>query len=582
MLRRAAWTSLDGSAGFAFDDADKGLAEHWWDDPARFPRTIRLPFPPESRASGIGDTAEHPVVWYHIELTPQALRTAGYKAGRRLLLHFGGVDHEATVWVDGVQVAHHEGGQTAFCADITDALTTAGQERRQESGHRIVVRATDDPHDRSQPRGKQTWAAEPARIWYGRSTGIWRPVWMESVPQVHLARLSWQASPSAARVQASLEFARPPQAPVPVHIRLTLHGEQIAEADSQITSRMGVVDIALPPGRDLSWSPSRPWLLDATISAGEDEVTSYLGVRDVEVQGRQLCINGEPVFLRQVLEQCYWPESLYTAPGGAALKAEAELVAELGFNGMRIHQQTPDPRLLYWADRLGLLVFAEIGAAHEFTERATRRLQREWSESVRANLSHPCIICWVPVNESWGFPDLASDPLQSDFISGLAGLTRVLDPTRPVLSNDGWEHTDSDLVTIHDYSPRPRRLIRHLHPAAMTALLEGTLRGEAGRFIVIGEHQRSDLPVLLDEFGGIRFESARRTRSGWGYSTARTRRSFQRKLRSLVDTANSSGALAGWCWTQLTDVRQETNGLCDESRHPKLQAEILRSIFGHR
>lgn len=574
MLRRAGWLSLDGPAGFAHDDADRGIAEKWWLDGARFRRSIRLPYPPESAASGIADSALHPVVWYRIEVAAEHLAALGHEPGRRLLLHFGAVDHEATVWVDGTRVANHEGGQTAFALDITAAL------RAGSSPHVIVVRAHDDPRDATQPRGKQTWQEQPHSIWYERCTGIWRPVWLESVPALHVERLVWRSSVRRSTVQAEIELAETPGEPVPLHLQVFLRDELLSETSTTLTGRTTLVDLTLPTGRDLSWSPRHPRLLDARLSVADDELGSYLGVREIDVRPQGLFLNGSPVRLRQVLEQCYWPSSLYAAPDDAALRREAELIASLGFNGMRIHQMTPDPRLLYWADRLGQLVFAEIGAFHEFSHLAAARLQREWSESVRAHASHPSIVCWVPVNESWGLPRLARDRDQARFATGLAALTRSLDPSRPVLSNDGWEHTDSDLVTIHDYTADPARLARRYLPDSLHALLSGTALGSARRPIVLGDAQRTELPVLLDEFGGIRFARGSSRLGSWGYSTAHTRRGFRRAVAALVEAANSSPTLAGWCWTQLTDVRQEANGLCDEQRRPKLPVAQLHAIFG--
>ncbi len=579
MLRRASWLSLDGPAGFAIDDEDRGVEQEWWRDGAPFQRSIQLPYPPESAASGIADTSPHPIVWYRMEVSSTSLAASGHTARRQLLLHFGAVDHDATVWVDGTRVGSHEGGQTAFSLDISSALVPS------RGVHTVVVRAHDDPYDRSQPRGKQTWQDKPRSIWYERCTGIWRPVWLESVPALHVERLGWRSSVRRATVQAEIELSRAPDQPIPLHLQLFFHDELLAEIRGSLNDRTSVVELTLPTGRDLSWSPSCPRLLDARLSVADDELGSYLGVREIQARPDGLFLNGAPVKLRQVLDQCYWPDTLYAAPDAAALRREAELVASLGFNGMRIHQVTPDPRLLYWADRIGQLVFAEIGAFHEFSALARARLQREWFESVRTNASHPSIICWVPLNESWGLPRLAHNREQQDFAAGLAAETRSLDPTRPALSNDGWEHTDSDLITIHDYTAAARHLACRYLPESLGELLRGTRFVPAHRLLVVGDVQRTAVPVLLDEFGGIRFGGIQfgrgRSRVGsWGYSSAHTRRGFRRAIRALVDAANSTPTLAGWCWTQLTDVRQEANGLCDEQRRPKLPLEQLRAVFG--
>ncbi|WP_316669828.1 sugar-binding domain-containing protein [uncultured Propionibacterium sp.] len=571
-LVRANWAPLDGPAGFAFDDEGAGLRERWWESSEHFGLTIALPFPPESRASGIADERAHPVVWYRIGLTPAQLAAAGHGPGRRLLLHFGGVDYHSIIWVDGIEAGSHEGGQSPFALDITDAL-------RGDGPHAIVVRAWDDPYDRSQPRGKQTWQDEPAGIWYRRSTGIWRPVWIESVPSVRVRRILWRTPADEEAVTAVVELNRRPRRPVALRMGLAHRGRPLASATTITRERTTAVRIETPGSSGLRWSPERPELIDAVVIAGEDRVSSYTGLREIGSTPRALTLDGRPVYLRQVLEQCYWPESLYSAPGAGALREEAELVRRLGFNGMRIHQQSADPRLLHWADRLGLLVFGEIGAAHEFGSEAVRRLRREWVQVVRANQGHPSIVCWVPVNESWGFVDIPRRPEQARAAAALARLTRDIDPSRPALSNDGWHHVDSELLTVHDYDANPARMRLRYRGRQMERWLAPGALGPARNFVVVGADQPTDVPVLLDEFGGIGFCPDARNR-GWGYSTVHTRGRFVHRIDELVTAVRTSDRLGGYCWTQLTDTGQETNGLCDGGRRPKAPVQELAAVFG--
>ena len=573
-LVRRHWACLDGPAGFAVDDEGVGLRERWWYSPDRFDRTIVLPFPPESRASGLADAGPHPVVWYRIELTQAHLAAAGHKPGRRLLLHLDGVDYHSIVWVDGTEAGAHEGGQSPVTLDITDELTADGP-------HAIVVRAWDDPYDRSQPRGKQTWQDEPAGIWYQRSTGIWRTVWIESVPPVHVRRVIWRTPAAEEAVTAVVELNRRPRRPVLLRIGLAHRGLPLGSAAALTREQTTAVRIETPGSGELRWGPGHPELIDAAVTADDDAVASYTGLREIGTTHRAITLDDEPVFLRQVLEQCYWPESLYSAPSARALREEAELIRRLGFNGMRIHQQSADQRLLYWADRLGLLVFGEIGAAHEFCSEAIRRLHREWTQVVRAIQGHPSIICWVPVNESWGFTDIPREPEQARTAAAMARLTRSIDPSRPALSNDGWHHVDSDLLTIHDYDANvPRVRLRYRNRQVERWLAPGVL-GPARNFIVVGSDQPTDVPVLLDEFGGIRFCPGSRSR-GWGYSTVRTRKQFVRRIGELVGAVTLGGGLGGYCWTQLTDTGQETNGLCDENRRPKAAVQELAAVFGQQ
>ncbi|HZB96322.1 MAG TPA: glycoside hydrolase family 2 TIM barrel-domain containing protein, partial [Herpetosiphonaceae bacterium] len=403
-LIRDRWIDLCGTWQFAYDDDDAGLGENWVDRPEVFDRTITVPFPPESRASGIGDPAFHPVVWYRrtFRLEPEDRR-------QQLLLHCGAVDYRAMVWVNGHLVTEHEGGHTPFSADITAALRDGAEE------HVVVIRAEDQPTDLAQPRGKQFWEPTPRRIWYHRTTGIWQPVWLEPVAPVHIADVRWTPDLDRGRLGLQVRLNRAPRNPLKLRVRLSLPDTSLAD-DTYTVERAEVVrDIALEPGgltmsrERILWSPRYPNLIDAelTLLDGDrvvDQVLSYAGLRSVGFANGRFLLNGRPYYLRLVLEQGYWPESHLAAPSVEALRHEVELTKALGFNGVRIHQKVEDPRFLYWCDRLGLLVWGEMANAFVFSPTAVERLAREWMEVVRRDYSHPCIVTWVPLNESWGVP----------------------------------------------------------------------------------------------------------------------------------------------------------------------------------
>nr|NLI51609.1 glycoside hydrolase family 2 [Propionibacterium sp.] len=576
-LVRPAFAALDRPAGFAHDDALVGLDEHWHRDAARFDRTILLPFPPESAASGIGETGHHPCVWYRLAVTDADLAAAGHTPGRRLLLHFGAVDYEAMVWVDGALVGAHEGGQAPFTFDVTAALRPGAGE------HHVVVRAFDDPLDPRMPRGKQDWLPEPHLIWYHRTTGIWRTVWLESVPPLHVERVAWRCDVPTHRVTAIVELNRRPDPGTEVAVAVSRAGRLLAVAAVAADDRVARLTLDLTGANtgghheELLWSPERPVLLDAGVAVGDDVVSSYLGVREVSVGSGALRLNGRSFELRSVLEQGYWPAS-HLAATPEALRAEVELILALGFNSARVHQKVEDPRFHFWADRLGLTLWGETAAAYVFDSAAVARLTREWVDIVRAYESHPSIIAWVPFNESWGVFGLERDAEQQAFVLALTELTRALDPTRPVVSNDGWEHLGSDLLTVHDYADSGTALTARYTAAGLADLLATT--GPADRPLAVAgwaEHLRGR-PVLLSEFGGVHFGPE--ASEGWGYSSAADAADFERRVRDLVSAARGAPALAGFCWTQLTDTLQEANGLCDAERVPKLPVETLRAIFG--
>ncbi len=575
-LTREQWIDLCGEWEFDYDDADRGRDERWQERTGGLSARITVPFPPESAASGIGDRDPHPVVWYRRRFTlPEG------EPDRRWLLHFGAVDYRATVWVDGRLVAEHEGGHTPFGADITAAL------REDTAEHVLVVRAEDQPADASQPRGKQYWGKHPQGIWYHRTTGIWQPVWLEPVAQRHIESVHW--IPDAARGSLGLRarIAGNTGEPLNLRVRVSLEGETLAEDSYGVTGdtvERAIVLSAARIGEDrdrLLWTPERPTLLtvELTLCAGQrvlDEAGSYAGLRDVGVDERRFLLNGRPYFLRMVLEQGYWPESHLAAPSEDALRREVELIKSLGFNGVRIHQKTEDPRFLYWCDRLGLLVWDEMPSAFVFDQETVVRTTREWSEVVRRDASHPCVVTWVALNESWGVPAIASDPAQREHALSLYHLTRSLDPTRPVISNDGWEHPKSDIWSIHDYAPSGASLRERYGTAEAVA---SVLRdGQPGpRRVHLGEIGGTRRPVMLTEYGGLSYVP-NAGEEWFGYGTVDSPEEFLARYRELTEALLDSPEVAGFCYTQFTDTEQETNGLLRADRSAKLDAAALRAI----
>jgi beta-galactosidase/beta-glucuronidase len=516
-------------------------------------------------------------VWYRLEMS-----TPCPPDGERLLLHFGAVDYKAMVWVDGELVGMHEGGHTPFTCDLTHALGPGDE-------HSVVVRAEDQPKDASQPRGKQDWQSEPHAIWYHRTTGIWQPVWLERVPQTYVQELQWTPDIVSGRVHMQVRLNRVPRTPLTLAVRLRLDDEVLAEQRVRVDGEHAATDLQIPAlahGQDamrLLWSPEQPTLVDADVSLVDgdttvDQVESYLGLRSAGTGDGRFLLNGHPYYVRSVLEQGYWPQSHLAAPSAEALRREVELVKELGFNAVRIHQKVEDPRFLYWCDYLGLLVWGEMANAYEFGAHAVDRLVREWLDVVRRDHSHPCVVTWLPMNESWGIQHVADDPAQRSYSDSLYHLTKALDPTRPALSNDGWEHSSSDIIGVHDYAPRGR-LLRERYGDADS--LAHTLRQgrPAKRAVLLPGFEPGDRPVMLTEFGGVRFSPSRLGR-GWGYSQVSSGKEYAERLAELFDAVLASSELAGFCYTQLTDTEQEQNGLLTADRKLKIPTKQVRAIVG--
>ncbi|MBW4577132.1 MAG: glycoside hydrolase family 2 [Aphanothece sp. CMT-3BRIN-NPC111] len=569
-LQRSNWKSLNGLWKFAFDDEGRcvrpGDIDEWT-------TTIEVPFAPESSRSGIGDTGFHPNCWYEREfdLPPG-------KGG--VLLHFGAVDYRARVWVNGQFMTEHEGGHTPFTVDITPVLDENGPQR-------VTVWASDDPLDISKPRGKQDWRLEPHSIWYPRTSGIWQTVWVERVGETYIERLRW--TPEFERWEIGFEafIAGKTLNGLQLNVRLTV-GNQLLVNDSygvingEIHRRIALSDPGIDDYRnELLWSPETPTLIQAEIQLWYqnqliDEVRSYTAMRCVTLQRDRFTLNGRPYYLRLVLDQGYWPDTLMTAPSDEALRRDVELVKMMGFNGVRKHQKIEDPRFLYWADVLGLLVWEEMPSAYRFTPKAVERITREWTEVIKRDVSHPCIVVWVPFNESWGVPNLVQTPAHRDYVQALYYLTKTLDPTRPVIGNDGWESTITDIIAIHDYDTNPLRLSHRYGPEVKLSDLFDHRR-PGGRVLTLDGYPHQGQPVMLTEFGGIAYVpgEAPGADKAWGYERSSNISELEMKYTALLTAVNQIEMFSGFCYTQFTDTFQEANGLLYADRTPKFPLEAI-------
>ena len=530
-LRRREWTNLNGQWRFAFDEPS-------------FDRTITVPFAYQAELSGIGRSELHDTVWY----------TRRFRApeAARVLLHFGAVDYRATVLVNDVEVGRHEGGHTPFSIDITSELHSGENE--------LVVRADDPATDRTIPRGKQFWGERPEGIFYTATTGIWQTVWLEPLPERHLTSLRlWPRLDEGA-----LDVDIRASSPGAVELDVALGGRRVGSFTGETgPGRISLSDV-------VPWAPDSPVLYYLTVrlideSGGElDRVDSYFGLRSIEARDARVFLNGAPYIQRLVLDQGYYPGGWYTAASDADLRRDIELAKALGFNGARKHQKIEDPRWLYWADRLGFLVWAELPSFHQHSSLAEQRLLDELAAGIERDRDHPCVAAWVPMNESFGFRRPLDQGLLAGLLLRLYRTAHQLDGTRPVVSNDGWEHALTDLCTLHDYGSASD-LRRRYHTLASALDPQGRplppyLPGYGYR----GE------PVLVTEFGGVALEGS----GGWNYGRVANAeelvRTYGEQLEALLQ-----GPLAGFCYTQLFDIEQERNGLLTFDRRPKVDPARL-------
>lgn len=576
---RDEWLPLNGEWRFDFDDENRGLRDGWFADASPLSRTIRVPFAYQTPASGIDVQDQHSIVWYAREFTiPAAWH------GKRILLHFGAVDYEATVWVNGRFAGQHRGGYVPFRLDVTDLVA--------EGGNQVTVRVVDEPRT-DQPRGKQTARREPWGCWYTPVTGIWQSVWLEPVPAIHLAdahlvpdiaaqclsiRYSLSQVEDGLTLEASIfaegTLVSRQEVPVP-----RAHGQW---SDLRPLDR-GAMNASVPSPR--LWSPEKPFLYDLTLRlrrGGEvvDEVKTYFGMREIHAARGQIFLNNRPLYQRLVLDQGYWPEGLYTAPSVDAIRRDVELTKAMGFNGARKHQKIEDPYYYYFCDRLGLLVWSEMPACYEYSEAGAANLRQEWAAAVQRDRNHPSIIAWVPINESWGVDQLKgyAHRQAEAHLMALYYETHSLDGTRLVVSNDGWQQARTDLLTIHEYTQdaadlraRYARFRANRHAAAFSHRLP----------ILLPDHEYDGAPILVTEFGGIKVEEQQA--KGWGYGKAASDYGeMVERIRQLVDALIEQDEVVGYCYTQLTDVQQEVNGLLTFDHQPKVDPEKLWSAFRGR
>ncbi len=573
-LRRKTWTSLDGVWRFAFDGT--GRPESGPPRGKEWTHQILVPFAPECAKSGIEDTGFHPGVWYERDFdAPPG------DGDTRVFLHFGAVDYRARVWVNGRFVGSHQGGHTPFCFDITSVLRTDGRQT-------VTVHAEDDPLDLAKPRGKQDWQLEPHSIWYPRTTGIWQTVWLERTPATYIEQIRWTPYLERWEIGCEIFVCGAPREDLKVRVTLFTRDQVLVDDTYTVIAREVHRRIALSdPGIDdyrnkLLWSPDCPHLIEARLEllggGGEvlDTVFSYTALRSVGLSRDRFMLNGRPCYLRMILDQGYWPDSLMTPPSTEAIQRDIALVKAMGFNGVRKHQKIEDPRFLHCADRMGLLVWEEMPSAYRFTHESVERIMAEWTEVIDRDYSHPCIAVWVPFNESWGVPDLPEKKTQQHCVQALYHLTHTLDPTRPVVGNDGWEATTTDIVGIHDYDGSPRRLLeRYGRRADLSDVF--LRRRPGGRVLTLDNHPHQGQPVILTEFGGIAIKPRGPDSEVWGYTLSENGAELERRYSSLLRAIHELELFSGFCYTQLTDTFQEANGLLDAARRPKFPLERIRA-----
>ncbi len=561
---RDSWLSLNGVWTCAFDFSGSGH-ERKLPESTGFDSEITVPFCPESELSGVGHKDFITCMWYH-----RKLQIPADWDGKRILLHFGAVDYESAVYVDGRLAGRHFGGSSSFCHDITNLVVAGGE-------HDLVVYVFDDVRSGLQPSGKQSPQFASFGCHYTRTTGIWQTVWLEAAPPYGLKDVHivpdldggcFSITPRFHAVRRGLK------------LRATAldNGEKVAEEIVPATNGAACV---LKLDRPKTWSPDSPFLYDLLFEVIDgdtvlDSVRSYAGLRKLHIEGNRVFLNNKPLYLRLVLDQGFYPDGIWTAPSDAALKRDIELALAAGFNGARLHQKVFEERFHYWADKLGYLTWGESPSwgCDMNNPLAARNFLSEWREIVRRDRNHPAIIAWSPFNETANVQNVEQHHrLQIDAYE----LTHALDPTRPVNDASGYVHVRTDLWTVHNYEQDPEKLGEIL-----------TFNPETGvrRNFPQKEAEYAGQPYIVDEFGGIKWippEHQAFSEISWGYGGApKSLEEFYARLEGLVEAILAHEHVCGYCYTQLTDVEQEQNGIYNYDRSKKFDMARIAPIFRRR
>ena len=559
-FERTDWVNLNGQWTFEMDFGSSG-EQRGWTNTKGLSKKITVPFCPESELSGIGYTDFIPCVWYQRNINIPAEWNR-----KKILLHFGAADYETKVYVDGKMVGEHKGAGSSFNFDIT-SYVKAGQQAN------LVVRVYDNLRGGMQPGGKQCTALYSAGCSYTRVTGIWQTVWMEAVNEQALKNVFAIPDIDQQQLVVRPEFYNEGNNNT-LTVEVKDGKKTVAKRTSQASNQSTIV---LPIKNAHLWSPEDPYLYDVKYTVknaqGEviDEVSSYMGMRKVHISGGYFYLNNKPYFQRLVLDQGYYPDGIWTAPSDEALRQDIEMSKAVGFNGARLHQKVFEERYYYWADKLGYLTWGEEASwvLNINNELAVRNFLTEWAEIVVRDRNHPSLVTWTPLNETWN----ATPGVYVRFVNDLYALTKAIDPTRPINDASGDSHVKTDIWSVHDYTREPDKLIAN-HTIKAGVEPYRNMKGKDFLSNYAGQ------PYMVDEFGGLPWIPKEERANSWGYgANIDTVEEFYSILEKEIDALKACKHVVGFCYTQITDVEQEKNGIYYYNRKPKFDTARVKAIF---
>lgn len=557
---RTNWLNLNGSWKFLFDDENIGEKQKYYKS---FPKSteIIVPFTYETKKSGIGDEKVHQNIWYSKDIK--------LSKTNRTLLHLEGSDYITKVWLNGIFIGENKGGYHRFTFDLTTAVI---------DGINNITIKVEDSLSKSQPRGKQRYKNENFKCWYVQTTGIWKTIWLENVPLNYIkeAKVTPDYDMHNVDININFEIENIDFSNYELETEISFENKKVNVQRNNLEGKS--LSYIININDDLKvWSPDNPNLYDIVYRLyynGEiiDEVYSYFGVRKITTSKSKIYLNDQEIYLRMVLDQGYWEESHLTPPSEEAILEDINIIRKYGYNGVRKHQKIEDERFLYYCDVMGILVWSEMANFYEYNDQAISDFTEEWLKVVKQNYNHPSIITWVPINESWGIKEILTNNCEQSFCESMYYLTKAFDKTRPVISNDGWEHTVSDIITIHDYKQDSDVII---HDYSDDKIINNERSFNGIHKLYCNNHKYNGEPIVISEYGGIALVSE----NGWGYGKqVNDEKEFLERFTKITKTFQSIPYVSGYCYTQLTDVQQEINGLVKENRENKFSEEIISEI----
>ena len=560
---RTEWMNLNGEWDFSYGNKQC---------------KIQVPFVCQSQLSGIGERIkEDRIVYERYFNVPEEWKE------KQVLINFGAVDYSCRVYINNRFAGSHQGGHSSFSFNITEYLTWQDE---------IIRVEVEDPlSDESIARGKQFWKPTSEFIWYTPSSGIWQTVWLEPVEEECFSWVHFTPNIDEGTVQIDYKIEGNVLHDAQLMLDISLAGQNVFAGQMQCYKGRNSITIDIYRKKALEgsfhftgnyWSPENPMLYDVEMvllknGAKGDKVSSYFGMRKIHIENGKIYLNNRPYYQKLILDQGYWPESLITAPTDEAFKEDIIKAKSMGFNGCRKHEKVEDPRFLYWADKLGFLVWEGMASCWVYSPQSAVTFMKEWCDVIQRDYNHPCIVVWGMLNESWGVPRIYDNKEQQSFANGLYQLAHGLDGTRLVISNDGWEMTQTDICAIHSYKHGEKEDQKQQQIFAQSLKEIDKFANIMEKLPYAKGYRYESQPVVLTEFGGISISNPNNQEADWGY-TSIDQEGFLEEYERIIDAVYDSDLICGYCYTQLTDIEQEVNGLLTYKHEYKFRPEIIKKI----